>query len=155
MSQSSVLLNDVALRNFLITDTNSLTMIDFGQCEVCGLGRGIIQASADWMEAGVDIFQLGCAVYSISIWERFETEVPDAGACLNSLPSTEGLAYGSLIQKCWKDCIKTWMKSLLTLRISMIRKVTVLERSTFHNTDFSSRVYHMVLFSATSRRDAL
>lgn len=62
----------------------------------------MIYASDDWMLAEVDIFQLGCAIYSISIWKKFEADVLAAesgGLYTQSLPLTNNIVYGNIIRK--------------------------------------------------------
>ena len=69
---AKVLVDDMALRNILIADDLSLKMIDFGQCPLFPLDADINAVSDNGLTAQADIFHLGCLIYSIVAWRRYE-----------------------------------------------------------------------------------
>ena len=69
---AKVLVDDMALRNILIADDLSLKMIDFGQCPLFPMDADINAVSDNGLTAQADIFHLGCVIYSIVTWKRYE-----------------------------------------------------------------------------------
>lgn len=100
--QKSVLLNDIALRNFMMTDDDlSIVMIDFGQCRLFDQASGMTLSSGDGSGAEVDIFQLGCVLFSLSTWEKYELEVPDTEPPWHHDSRLLDTIYGDIVAKCW------------------------------------------------------
>ena len=104
LHQSGILIDDIALRNLLITDDKSLKMVDFGQCTVFPEDTNMILANDNGMTVGADIFHLGCIIYSISAWRKYERNLFHCGyirPALQDLPPTTDLLCGEVIEKCW------------------------------------------------------
>ena len=103
LHDSRVLISDLALRNLLVTDDLSLKMIDFGQCAILPLDSDPSKASVNGLTAKVDIFHLGCIIYSLAAWQTFENDfdVDSHYPPLDHLPQVNGLPCAALIRKCW------------------------------------------------------
>ena len=102
--RSKVLIDDMALRNILVADDLSLKLIDFGQCGLMPVDTDINTASDDGLTAQADIFHLGCLIYSIVKWERYEYNLFTRGwvrPLLLDLPNVDHLFCGDTIRKCW------------------------------------------------------
>ena len=102
--RSKVLVDDLELRNILVADDLSLKMIDFGQCPLLPLDADISEANDNGLTAQADIFHLGCVIYSIVIWERYECNLFMRGwvrPLLCDLPNVDHLFCGDVIRKCW------------------------------------------------------
>ncbi|KAL8859228.1 MAG: hypothetical protein Q9178_004166 [Gyalolechia marmorata] len=101
---SNVLVDDMALRNILVADDMSLKMIDFGQCSLLPLDADINAASDNGLTAQADIFHLGCVIYSIVIWKRYECNLFVRGwvrPLLCELPNVDSLFCADIIRNCW------------------------------------------------------
>ena len=101
---AKILVDDMALRNILIADDLSLKMIDFGQCPLLPLDTDINAVSDHGLTAQADIFHLGCIIYSIVTWKRYECNLFMRGwtrPLLSNLPEVDQLFWGDIIQKCW------------------------------------------------------
>ncbi|KAL8810789.1 MAG: hypothetical protein Q9223_002259 [Gallowayella weberi] len=99
-----VLVYDMALRNILLADDLSLKMIDFGQCALFPMDADINAVSDRGLTAQADIFHLGCILYSIVTWKRYECDLFDRDwtrPLLSDLPEVDQLFCGDIIQKCW------------------------------------------------------
>ncbi|KAI9670724.1 MAG: hypothetical protein M1817_003834 [Caeruleum heppii] len=102
--RSRVLIDDIALRNLLIADDMSIKMIDFGQCSIFPADADISTVDEDGMTAQADIFHLGCVIYSIAAWRKFECNLFDRGYIrpnLQEMPELDDLLCGEMIRKCW------------------------------------------------------
>ncbi|KAL8866957.1 MAG: hypothetical protein Q9174_005972 [Haloplaca sp. 1 TL-2023] len=109
--QQNILLNDIALRNVLIADDWSLKMIDFGHCDILPPDAEIARAGDKHFNLQADIFYLGCLLYSIVTWQKFQIDLFDSDCKpppLQDLPDTARILFGGLIQKCWQgECTRT------------------------------------------------
>ncbi|KZF20818.1 hypothetical protein L228DRAFT_284744 [Xylona heveae TC161] len=105
LHDSKILIYDLAVRNLLIADdSQSLKMMDFGQCSVLADDDDIATANDGGLTAKVDLFHLGCVIYSIEAWRVYECDLLETGfelPPLNALPSVSGLVFGGIIEKCW------------------------------------------------------
>ncbi|KAI9848751.1 MAG: hypothetical protein M1837_006838 [Sclerophora amabilis] len=102
--QSRVLIDDIALRNLLIADDMSVKMIDFGQCSIFPEDEDISTADENGMTVQADIFHLGCVIYSIAAWKKFECNLFDYDYLrppLQEMPALEHLLCGEMIGNCW------------------------------------------------------
>lgn len=102
---SRVLVYGIALRNFLLTDDlSTLKMIDFGQASIFPPNTDITTASNDGTTTQVDIFHLGCVIYSIS-WQSYHNDLAHhdwVPPPVEDLPKLDGLGpWGEIIKKCW------------------------------------------------------
>ncbi|MCJ1396304.1 hypothetical protein MMC18_009193 [Xylographa bjoerkii] len=101
---SKVLVDDIALRNILVADDLSLKLIDFGQCYLMPLDADINMASDNGLTTQADIFHLGCVIYSIVIWERYECNLFErqwVRPLLRDLPNVDHIFCRDIIRKCW------------------------------------------------------
>ncbi|KAF2222916.1 hypothetical protein BDZ85DRAFT_281956 [Elsinoe ampelina] len=119
-----VLLFDIALRNFVIAEDSSLRAIDFAQASVLSRHTDPCTANVDGLTAKVDMFHLGCLLYSLSSWSRFETDCDDEETWADSeqLPKTDGLAWGSIIRACWARQLTTVQQILDLSKSARARK---------------------------------
>jgi len=102
--RSRILIDDIALRNLLIADDTSLRMIDFGQCSIFPKDSDMAAANENGMTVQADIFHLGCVIYSIATWKKFECNLFDRGyrrPPLQELPALDHLLCGEIIKDCW------------------------------------------------------
>ncbi|KAF1981332.1 hypothetical protein K402DRAFT_398609 [Aulographum hederae CBS 113979] len=102
--RSNVLIDDIALRNFLIADDFSVKTIDFGQSTVFPLNIDITTANANGLTILVDLFHLGCIIYSIVAWIVYECNLFEhelQRPALKDLPDLDGLLFQQAIKKCW------------------------------------------------------
>ncbi|KAI4206668.1 MAG: hypothetical protein LQ346_000960 [Caloplaca aetnensis] len=101
---AKILVDDMALRNILIADDLSLRMIDFGQCALFPMDADINAVNDHGLTAQANIFHLGCVIYSIVIWKRYECNLFLRGwtrPLPSELPGTDQLFCGHIVQKCW------------------------------------------------------
>ncbi|KAL8967441.1 MAG: hypothetical protein Q9197_005428 [Variospora fuerteventurae] len=101
---AKVLVDDMALRNIVVADDLSLRMIDFGQCALFPMDADINAVSDHGLTAQADIFHLGCVIYSIVTWKRYECNLFShdwTPPLLSDLPEVDQLFCGDIIQKCW------------------------------------------------------
>ncbi|KAK3069947.1 hypothetical protein LTR53_011304 [Teratosphaeriaceae sp. CCFEE 6253] len=98
-----VLVFDIALRNFLLTDGLNLRIIDFANSTLVPLSVDITRTSVDGCTVRLDMFHLSNVIFSILTWQTFsvecamESEWPD----INHMPNTSDLDCSSMIEKCW------------------------------------------------------
>ena len=79
-------------------------MIDFGQCYLIPLDANISMASNNGLTAQADIFRLGCVIYSIVIWERYECNLFErqwVRPLFRDLQNVDHIFCGNIIRKCW------------------------------------------------------
>jgi serine/threonine protein kinase len=101
--ERGVLVLDIALRNFLLTDEFDLRIIDFANSSLVSREEDITKVNINGVTASLDLLYLSAAIYSILTWQDFavhcfdESEWPSA----DTMPDLTGLAFGSVIQKCW------------------------------------------------------
>ncbi|KAI9848536.1 MAG: hypothetical protein M1837_007205 [Sclerophora amabilis] len=120
--RARVLIHDIALRNLLIADDNddddddnedeaSLKMIDFGQSCIFPPDLDIRMANENGMTAQVDIFHLGCVIYSIAAWRKFECNLfllDCQRPRLQELPPLDGLVLcREMVENCWSGQYQT------------------------------------------------
>lgn len=99
-----VLVSDLALRNILLDGQTRLKMIDFGEAAVFPIDANLETVNDGGMTSQVDIFQLGCLLYSIAAWTKFERDLACEGfprPALSDMPSLDGVHFADLIRKCW------------------------------------------------------
>lgn len=104
LHESRILVNDLALRNLMIADDFSLRMIDFSDCAVLPLDTDPSTANVDGITAKTDIFHLGCLIYSVAAWQRYESDFFDLDSRfppLNDLPAVDHLPCAEILRKCW------------------------------------------------------
>ena len=104
LHDSRVLIDDLALRNLLVADDFSLKMIDFGQCAILSLDSDPSTASVNGLTAKIDIFHLGCLIYSVAVWQTYENDFFDLDSqfpSLDDLPPVSYLPCADLLCKCW------------------------------------------------------
>ena len=105
LHQQKVLLDDIALRNLLVADDWSLKMIDFGNCEILPQDVDIARAGDKHCNLQADIFYLGCLIYSIVKWQKFDMNLWELDCKLpplQDLPDTAHILFSELIKKCWQ-----------------------------------------------------
>ena len=99
-----VLVSDLALRNLLLDGQTRLKMVDFGEAAVFPIDADLDTVNDGGMTAQVDIFQLGCLLYSIAACTKFERDLACEGflrPCLSDMHPLDDVHLAGLIQKCW------------------------------------------------------
>jgi hypothetical protein len=97
-----IVVRDIALRNILVHD-NSLKLSDFGETFLLSLETDMERFCINGTTPKIEILHVGFILYSIVVWQElkydyFYTERwPEAA----ELPATDGILFGSIIQKCW------------------------------------------------------
>ncbi|KAL8881960.1 MAG: hypothetical protein Q9198_000951, partial [Flavoplaca austrocitrina] len=102
----NILVDDIALRNMLLTEDWSIKMIDFGYCVLFPPELDLTTVEDEHgLTIKGDIFHLGNLIYSIAAWEKFHFELYPhlryERPPINELPDPAPLLFGKLIQKCW------------------------------------------------------
>ncbi|KAE9965701.1 hypothetical protein EG328_009482 [Venturia inaequalis] len=99
-----VLVDDIALRNLLVAPDSSLKLVDFGESALFSEETDMALANDHGITASADIFHVGCIIYSIAAWTKFEHNLfnhdfhrPE----IEDLPGLEKLLFRHAIQKCW------------------------------------------------------
>ncbi|KAL9027443.1 MAG: hypothetical protein Q9196_004028, partial [Gyalolechia fulgens] len=113
LHQCKILVDDLALRNLLLTDDRSLKMIDFGNCSILPMDTDLSLANEDGLTVQVDIFYLGCLIYSIAVWEKFEFCLIDTQwqlPPLSDLPQLAHVLLGDVVRNCWTGAYNSMHK---------------------------------------------
>ncbi|KAI4268485.1 MAG: hypothetical protein LQ337_007813 [Flavoplaca oasis] len=106
LHKCNILVDDIALRNMLLTEDLSIKMIDFGYCVLFPPELDLTTvADEHGLTIKGDIFHLGNLIYSIAAWEKFHFELYPhlryERPPIDELPDLAPLLFGKLIQKCW------------------------------------------------------
>ena len=104
LHESRVLVDDLALRNFVIAKDFSLRMVDLGQCAILPLDSDVTMANVDGLTAKIDIFHLGCLIFSLAAWQPYEydgTDLDPQIPPLHDLPEISHLPCADILYKCW------------------------------------------------------
>lgn len=101
-----VLFCDGALRNYLLTPDLSILLCDFGVSALLPLDTDIWTAEVCGFTFETDIGDLGAAIYELVTGTRvdfdiFEDPGQPAWPSRESLPDTQGLWLGEVIDACW------------------------------------------------------
>lgn len=106
----SVIVADIASRNLLLDSNLSIRFCDFTEASIMPLDDDIETVEDDGYSVQTDIGQLGAIFYEVVTGERCRFDVyydlpMDASEAIwpprESLPSTDGLWLGSIIERCW------------------------------------------------------
>jgi serine/threonine protein kinase len=98
-----VLIFDIALRNFLLTDDLDLRMVDFANSSLLPLDGDVSKADVDGGTVKVDILHLANVVYSILSWREFSCRCEEEAEwpSLDRMPDVSGMDCGEVIRDCW------------------------------------------------------
>ncbi|CZT15721.1 uncharacterized protein RCC_01555 [Ramularia collo-cygni] len=101
--ERGVLVLDIALRNFLLTDEFDLRIIDFANSSLVSRDADITKANIDGGTALLDLLYLSTVIYSILTWQDFSTHCFDESEwpSADTMPDLAGLAFAPVIRKCW------------------------------------------------------
>jgi serine/threonine protein kinase len=104
----SVIVADIASRNFLLDSDLSIKFCDFTESSIMPPDINMETADDNGYSVQTDIGQLGAVIYEIVTGERCEFDLfEDPGACQptwprrTALPSTQNIWLGPIIEKCW------------------------------------------------------
>ncbi|KAE8151432.1 serine/threonine-protein kinase HT1 [Aspergillus avenaceus] len=107
-----VIVADIATRNFLLDSELSVKICDFSEASLLPLDTDMETVDNDGFSIQTDIGQLGAVMYEVITqqkcdFDRFEDGIPMDGRAIwprrTSLPSTEGLWLGEIVEKCWVE----------------------------------------------------
>ncbi|GAQ45404.1 serine/threonine-protein kinase HT1 [Aspergillus tubingensis] len=107
-----VLVADVATRNFLLDSDLSIRFCDFSEASLLPIDTVMETADDDGFSIQTDIGQLGAVMYEVITRQKCDFDLFQEGVPLDgraswprrdSLPSTDGLWLGSIIEKCWVE----------------------------------------------------
>lgn len=98
-----VLVFDIALRNFLLTEDFDLRMIDFANSALLELDADVSKADVDGGTAKVDIFHLSNVIHSILTWRVFSCRCEEEAEwpSLDQMPDLSGVSCGQVIRDSW------------------------------------------------------
>ena len=98
-----VLVFDIALRNFLLTEELDLRMVDIANSLLLPPGTDVSRARVDGGTVKVDLFHLSNVVYSILAWKEFECRCEEEAEwpSLDLMPDLSGVGCGQVIRDCW------------------------------------------------------
>lgn len=105
-----VLIADIASRNFLLDSDFSIKICDFSESSLLPIGTAMETADDDGYSIQTDIGQLGAVIYEVTTrqecdFDLFREGIPLDGRATwpprDSLPSTDGLWLGPIIERCW------------------------------------------------------
>ncbi|KAF2154789.1 hypothetical protein K461DRAFT_319307 [Myriangium duriaei CBS 260.36] len=107
--KAHVLLFDIALRNFVIANDNSLRAIDFCDATVLPTDVDINSVNVFGATTKIDLFYLANVLYSLATWSYFQRSCvleatgsfESTWPALDPFPSVMGVPWGSLILGCW------------------------------------------------------
>ena len=116
--ENRVLVFDIALRNFLLTEELELRMIDFANSSLLPLDADVFDADVDGETVRVDIFHLGDVVYSVLSWKDFACRCEEEWewVSLDRMPDVSGMDCGQVISDCWSRKYDSVQKLALELR---------------------------------------
>lgn len=107
-----VIVADIASRNFLLDSDLSIKFCDFTESTKMPLDTHMETANDNGYSIRTDIGQLGAVMYEVVTGERCEfdlfKDVPLEVGCAawprrETLPSTQGIWLGPVIEKCWTE----------------------------------------------------
>lgn len=106
----SVIVADIASRNFLLHEDLSIKFCDFTESTIMPLGVDMEAVDDNGYSIQTDIGQLGAVIYEVITGERCEFDLfkhlpPQATDAAwpprETLPCTRNIWLGSIIEKCW------------------------------------------------------
>lgn len=113
-----VLIADIAARNFLLDESDSLQMCDFTESVIVSNGENMASfLSEDFVSVKSDIARFGSMMYEVTSGSRYEfyvvpeieTDLDDdpesktfkAWPTAEKLPNTDNVFLGDIIRRCW------------------------------------------------------
>jgi len=105
-----VLIDDITLRNLLIAPDKSLKLVDFGESSLFPEETDMAMANDHGVTIFADIFHVGCVIFSIATWTKFEYNLFDHDfhrPAIEDLPILDRLLFHQAIQRCWTGQYRT------------------------------------------------
>ncbi|KAK3075583.1 hypothetical protein LTR53_001021 [Teratosphaeriaceae sp. CCFEE 6253] len=103
--ERGVLVFDIALRNFVLTENLDLRIIDFANSSLVPLSPSIdfSRVNVIGCTAGLDLLHLSNVIYSIMVWQTFSINcaVESEWPRIDQMPDVKGLDIGQVVHKCW------------------------------------------------------
>jgi len=118
--EARVLLFDIAMRNFVVSDDMTLRAIDFEQADVLAYGTNMAEAQSDGLTVKIDLLHLGCVLYSLASATKFQADCASEEEWPSVFPSTENIAAGQVIRGCWDRRYSSAKEVLEDLRASLV-----------------------------------
>ncbi|GAB7337721.1 hypothetical protein MBLNU457_g3002t1 [Dothideomycetes sp. NU457] len=118
--EARVLLFDIAMRNFVVSDDTTLRAIDFEQADLLAYGTDMSKAQSNGLTVNIDLLHLGCVLYSLASATKFQVDCAFEEEWLNEFPSVEGIAAGQIIRGCWDRRYTSAKEVLGELRASLV-----------------------------------
>ncbi|KAG9840242.1 hypothetical protein KCU98_g9383, partial [Aureobasidium melanogenum] len=121
-----ILVFDIALRNFMLDSDLNLKLIDFANSSLLQLDEDTALVDEDGYTAEIDILHATNVIYSISRWEKFQTDCMsmDEWPVADSLPSTSDLPLGDIITKAWSHQFSTLDELKLAVKSAATKTAT-------------------------------
>ncbi|KAF1345077.1 kinase-like domain-containing protein, partial [Delphinella strobiligena] len=118
-----VVVADISTTNFLLAEDLSIKFSDFGEASIFTLDTDMTVAEEGGFSTCTDIGQLGAAIYEVVTGEHCRFDLFGDSSSLsvarwpsrNSLPSTEGVWLGDIIEACWTKGIQSASELLARL----------------------------------------
>ncbi|KJX96015.1 hypothetical protein TI39_contig846g00001 [Zymoseptoria brevis] len=115
--ERGVLVLDIALRNFLLTEDFNLRIVDFANSWLISPEEDITKVNVHGGTASLDMLYLSTVIFSILTWQDYSTDCSDESNWPSSdtMPDLTGLTFGPVIQKCWLKeytCIQDFAREL-------------------------------------------
>lgn len=118
--EARVLLFDIAMRNFVVSDDMTLRAIDFAAADVLPYGTDMVTADRDGMTVQVDLFHLGCIIYSLATGTKYQADCWSMASWPIEFPSTENVTAGHVIRGCWEARYSSAQEMLEELEPSLV-----------------------------------
>lgn len=118
--EARVLLFDIAMRNFVVSDDMTLRAIDFAAAYVLEYGVDMVIANSDGVTVKVDLFHLGCVIYSLATGTKYQADCFDEKDWPTEFPPTENITAGHVIRSSWEGRYSSAQEMLDELRASLV-----------------------------------
>ena len=101
--ENHVLVFDIALRNFLLTDDLSIRIIDFQNRSLVPVDIDMDEAHEDGCTVQLDMLHLSSVIYSIIRWQKIgvQCDMDSEWPKISEMPWMGSMIYGTIVANCW------------------------------------------------------